>query len=71
MDKEQVKKDYILERCKKFVEDIYGNELNIAYLKTKDGKDSMGSEKAKEEIKNLENSIEESKKKLKFLEGLL
>lgn len=70
-NKEEIKSELILNRYKEFLKDICGNELSIKYLKTKEGKDSMGSEKAKEEIKNLEENNKEAEKKLKFLEGLL
>ena len=71
MNKEEIKKEHLLNRCKEFIKDIYGNELSIDYLKTEDGKNSVGSEVAKKQIEEYEKNNEEFKKKLKFLEGLL
>ena len=71
MTEQEIKTEYLKSRREQFIRDICGNEMNIAYLKTKDGKDSVGSNVAEDEIKKAREYIEESKKKLKFIDSLI
>ena len=54
---EEVSREYPLEKYRAFRQQILDHEMAVAYLKTPEGKEAMGAEKAESAIKESESMI--------------